>query len=376
MPALQTVQFGHDATTQKVSQPVSTPAKKEQKTTPKTEDTFRSNSSADKPKEQTKEKLPVPSKNPKDKPPVLGYKHFLEVFKRAGYNTPLEMVKAASEKDENSLGGGTEGIVFSIPGIPDYVIKIPHHLRAQLKKNTDGFPEEFSPQADLLAHRNLGQAVAKAGSVEILKRQSGKSVHFVMQHIKQLFTTNVASKQLFRLGNLPQDSFDDLLHQLTELREHGYEYELMGDNLMIDWEQERFKLIDIKPIEDHKKMFQVIQNLEMSPEMSAVRLYKAFVSPSLNYTLSNDLEIIPVSKETRLELKKAQELLFKKCRIAARKAGLPLFHTVSEGGEALKLMGLEGFSKPLLNHVQETLQHYVDQLLKVKNIVPEEESTI
>lgn len=165
-----------------------------------------------------------------------------------------------AQTEENKLGQGANSIVYSIPHLDDYVLKVLNKDDPN-KIDMSEFPSDV----------NLGQPVwqdEKNPRILILKKIEGKE-HSIPNWSKTIWDganytpLNVTSEQakLFHsqlndLSQMPQSAFDQLAKDVKLISDKGYKLDSINpNNLIVDKEKQQIHIIDffkVKPHESHQ----------------------------------------------------------------------------------------------------------------------------
>lgn len=154
------------------------------------------------------------------------------------------------------LGHGTSARVYDIPGMPDFVMRIP--------KSKFNPPDALYSIDDILPNRNVGQRIATLGKdeygepvVQILKKQKGIPLDFIVRTAMQQDPPPVPVESVstidgydrFYLGmieRMPQSAFDDLAVAIREVDQAGFSIDpYCLNNLLLDEQGQRLNLVDL-----------------------------------------------------------------------------------------------------------------------------------
>lgn len=164
-----------------------------------------------------------------------------------------ELIKLA-QTEENILGQGANSIVYRIPYLDDYALKILNKDDPN-KIDMNEFPSDV----------NLGQPVwqdEKNPRILILKKIDGKE-HSISNWSKTvgipLHVTKEQSqqfaKQILTIASMPQSSFNQFAKDVKVLSDKGYKLDSINpNNLIVDEDKLQIHIIDyfkVKPREAH-----------------------------------------------------------------------------------------------------------------------------
>ncbi|MBQ8887325.1 MAG: serine/threonine protein kinase [Candidatus Gastranaerophilales bacterium] len=165
-----------------------------------------------------------------------------------------DLIKLA-QTEENKLGQGANSIVYSIPHLDDYALKVLNKDDPN-KINMSEFPADV----------NLGQPVwqdDKNPRILILKKIEGKE-HSIPNWSKTVNTPPLQitkeqasnfTKQLSVISNMPQETFDQFAKDVKVLSDKGYKLDSINpNNLLVDEKKQQIHIIDyfkVNPNETH-----------------------------------------------------------------------------------------------------------------------------
>lgn len=165
-----------------------------------------------------------------------------------------DLIKLA-QTDENKLGQGANSIVYAIPHLDDYALKVLNRDDPN-KIDMSEFPSDV----------NLGQPVwqdEKNPRILILKRIGGKE-HSIPNWSRTVNTPPLQvtkeqasdfAKQLSTISSMPQNTFDQLAKDVKVLSDKGYKLDSINpNNLLVDEEKQQIHIIDyfkVNPKETH-----------------------------------------------------------------------------------------------------------------------------
>lgn|GEM_PF-6006448 len=215
-----------------------------------------------------------------------GYTEFATAF-RKHFVSPEDFFERVVQP-KNRIGVGGEGTVYSIPSVPDFVVKVRHSQKPPFSGNLEKV-------VDLLPDENIGQAVATIGLVKILRKQEGIPVGALA--IRPTDTLRSAAA-------MPQESYDRFVLLIERLRKTGFYPDLDNvQNLLIDVGRKRFNLVDVKPPPNR-------------------RPFEEDGAGSLMYMLNDNLQT-GNSWANATELDPARHEIIRKCLEAVRRTGVP-----------------------------------------------------
>ena len=165
-----------------------------------------------------------------------------------------DLIKMA-QTEENKLGQGANSIVYAIPHLDDYALKVLNKDDPN-KIDMSEFPSDV----------NLGQPVwqdEKNPRILILKRIDGKE-HSIPNWSRTVNTPPLQvtkeqsrefAKQLSTISNMPQETFDQFAKDVKVLSDKGYKLDSINpNNLLVDEEKQQIHIIDyfkVNPAETH-----------------------------------------------------------------------------------------------------------------------------
>ncbi|MCC7527165.1 MAG: hypothetical protein IT342_01510 [Candidatus Melainabacteria bacterium] len=154
---------------------------------------------------------------------------------------------AAAAKSETYLGRGGNATVYEIPGVKDFVLRVPGppgkgvQNAGKLESVPDIFPEG-----------NVGQAVAKVGNSTILKVQEGVPAGGPLGRDARAMGETAARKiygdSIERTADMPQSAYDQFAQRLLNLDKKGLQFDpSKANNVLVDKPGGNFNLVDITP---------------------------------------------------------------------------------------------------------------------------------
>jgi len=155
----------------------------------------------------------------------------------AGYKDPTELRRALTK--ENYLGRSLFTRAYLIPGLDEYVLKVPF-----FSSGKPIFWDEIKILSDPFPDMNLGQAIAQVGKKAfILKRQYGVPTGVSYMDNKKVKAHYTA--QLERAARMPQSAYNQFANIIIEINSRGYYFDSNPGNVLIDEEQLAFNVIDV-----------------------------------------------------------------------------------------------------------------------------------
>jgi hypothetical protein len=171
-------------------------------------------------------------------------------------STPEAVVRAATKNGER-LGEGTSRVVFTIPGIRGFVLRLPPDF---VEDAADCIAEKkhFRPVNDFLPGTNVGQAIARlrlpeAGRdcIEILRQQRGLPFTKLLKKISNDKTVSYYGdrERYVRLyaramQQVPQDNITRLARLIQRLSKRRRAIDVVGYNVLVDWPGKRLNVVD------------------------------------------------------------------------------------------------------------------------------------
>lgn len=158
---------------------------------------------------------------------------------------PLDQILKRSI-ERQPLGHGLNATVFEIVGTSDFLLRMATGDLNGYRQDSDFGQLKQVP--DWARGHNLGQAIAEVGTIEIIKRQSGKPMGAMrFKAANDLKALREGRARLHEAARLPQEAYDQLA------RDYKFSILLGGrwdsgraDNLMIDFKKKKFGLIDVE----------------------------------------------------------------------------------------------------------------------------------
>lgn len=241
-------------------------------------------------------------------------------------------VLVSSCKKENVLGEGKTHIVFSIPGTDDFVIRV--------LKTEDIVLGKLKKEAIPFVNHNFGQPVASltnsGADVQFMRKVKGNSVgtpYVLLKRANKLDPNLVEKltgqseyiKNISTIAEVPQLTYNHLAAKIKMLKNNGYVFDIANPNNVMLQKSEMgkfpsFNIVDdLYKIEDIKKsQYDRAWNGSLEDMIYPLMDLKAGMLYCLK---SKDLVN---NKELLGKVKMANSVIFRKCVIAAKKAGLPL----------------------------------------------------
>ena len=172
----------------------------------------------------------------------------------------LSHIKNLIQNEAKVIGSGFEGTTYEIPNTDKWVVK--EYKRSSFLPIPKTAPEIVKIN-DISPELNIGQTIARveipAGKKHsyiyyILKKQNGDSIGIGYQgnnDINKLNTT-IHLKSLEEVANMPDESFDKLITDISYITEIGYQIDCGNpNNLMFDKEKKQINFVDINDKYNH-----------------------------------------------------------------------------------------------------------------------------
>ena len=191
--------------------------------------------------------------------------HYPLVFKAKAQNLPFDTkghniydLIANAQTQENILGQGANSVVYQIPELDGYVLKV---LNKDDVNKID--------MAEFPADVNLGQPVwqnDKNPRLLILKKIEGKE-HSISNWSKTIWDSEkysplqvskeqaiLFSKQLSTLAQMPQETYNQLAKDVNTLEDRAYKIDSINpNNLIVDEEKKQIHIIDYFKVNPHER---------------------------------------------------------------------------------------------------------------------------
>lgn len=178
------------------------------------------------------------------------------------------------QDEENILGKGFSNTVYKIPGNEEYVLRVSNSSDTNFFSDLSDYSLEDAEDKNLKG--NYGQCVAKIKSSDfrkpeifILKKQKGITngnppssvIYFENGTLRPGELPYEArerkehyAKCLQILADMPQESYDELVHNLSELGEAGYRFDYYNpNNFLLDEEGGKINIIDLEKTQKGSK---------------------------------------------------------------------------------------------------------------------------
>ncbi len=154
---------------------------------------------------------------------------------------------AAAAKSETYLGRGGNATVYEIPGVKDFVLRVP----GPPGKGVQNIGK-IESVADIFPEGNVGQAVAKVGNSTILKVQEGVPAGGPLRSEARVMGDTAARKvygdSVERAAEMPQSAYDAFATMLLNLEKKGLQFDpSKANNVLLDKPGKSFNLVDITP---------------------------------------------------------------------------------------------------------------------------------
>lgn len=224
----------------------------------------------------------------------------------------------ASVRPENLLGRGSNGAVYKLDFTDNFVVKVPEFNTATPRLGA------LEKVEDILPEGNIGQAVAKMGDFEILKKQEGFAAGAPLYRARKAMGPEQAeaiyAHSINTSAAMPQQAFDDLATTLMAVEKRGLSFDpSKPGNILIDPVAQRFNLVDVARTKDNT--------------------HKVSVSDMI-CTLMDNYFTGSVLPDKGLSYRPQLQSIIEKANLAARKANMPDIPS-SSLDYSYKLAGLE-----------------------------------
>lgn len=180
------------------------------------------------------------------------YSDFMTQLKKHYPNMSLKKLALKTKWFSNSIGEGRESIVYDIPNIDDYCIKIKKDAKLGLFKKTKPLQETKNDFYGL----NFGQPIADNGEgISILLKTKGET-YGIKDWIKcyssqktptQAELDKYVNEDLARLSEFPQSSFDDFMKRVSLIKNVSRRHLdfFNPNNFIIDYKNKKINVVDV-----------------------------------------------------------------------------------------------------------------------------------
>src|SRR3989338_2630164 len=173
----------------------------------------------------------------------------VDKFNEAGYQDVAQML-ANSIDLKNDPKYGSEAMVFSIPRLDDFLIRVPHGRWAETETENPG--ELTLIDNPFSGNPNVVWPIAKIGSLALLRNQPGVPVGVSAKEGAK--PADVMYKEhLNRVADMPQEAYDKLAETMFEIGQKGRPFDVLGyDNMRIGPDNQ-FYILDLpsEPVEGY-----------------------------------------------------------------------------------------------------------------------------
>lgn len=178
----------------------------------------------------------------------------VEIAEKMPKGVKISDLIVIAQKPENIVGQGANSVVYNLPYLDDYVLKVLNKDDPN-KINMNEFPSDV----------NLGQPVWQDENnprILILKKIEGKE-HSIPNWSKTVGVPKQVTKeqskqfakQISTIANMPQVAFNQFAKDVKVLSDKGYKLDSINpNNLIVDEEKEQIHIIDyfkVNPKETH-----------------------------------------------------------------------------------------------------------------------------
>lgn len=171
---------------------------------------------------------------------------FADFLEQTEGKTPEE-IYSLSVIPENILGKGSNGTVYTIPGIETYVLKVNNMFGNRI--NTSAL--QYEAIIDPFPNYNFGQTVGQlSDKIFILKKQRGIAAG-VDRNLRRNHNDIEPAKQQYNekisiIARFPQSSFDTLAETLDLLTKNNIRFDpSKSNNVLFDAETQTFGIVDL-----------------------------------------------------------------------------------------------------------------------------------
>ena len=180
------------------------------------------------------------------------YSDFMTQLKKYYPNMSLKKLALKTKWFSNSIGEGRESIVYDIPNIDDYCIKIKKDAKLGLFKKTKPLQETKNDFYGL----NFGQPIADNGEgISILLKTKGET-YGIKDWIKcyssqktptQAELDKYVNEDMARLSEFPQSSFDDFMKRVSLIKNVSRRHLdfFNPNNFIIDYKNKKINVVDV-----------------------------------------------------------------------------------------------------------------------------------
>lgn len=242
-----------------------------------------------------------------------------EVRKVYGAKNIADVLYEAAQQPENLLGRGHAFLCYQIPGIEKYVFKSGNSRSAEHSL----FEKPLRAIPDMFEGRNYGQAIAQSedGGVQVLIKKDGIP-HSIVPWIAiyrppRIEITQIKAnsfvQELETINSFDQFVYDELAEEINYLNsKHRKADSLNPNNLLVDYENRRFGLIDLHDA----------SNLKLEKIPNCRNTFQDMASILID-ALAFDKFYNALNKEGKERLVSVANAIVEKCIIAAKAKSLP-----------------------------------------------------
>lgn len=178
---------------------------------------------------------------------------FRKEYRSVYGSTPLEKeIYSIVTSEENYQNEGKSCVVYSIPKIDKYMLRVPKPVDATIEGLKEKKNKLFKDTPDVYPNRNYGQAVLQnQNKIQIVKKVPGEP-HSVEQWVSRMENPDrITGKdaqnflsQLELLSNFPQETFDKYANSVKACNKHKMDT-INPNNTMIDYAKQKIGIIDL-----------------------------------------------------------------------------------------------------------------------------------
>jgi hypothetical protein len=222
---------------------------------------------------------------------------------------------AAAASQETMIGRGGNSTAHAIPGEEGLVLRVP--IRGgYYTSQGDAGPLRAERVHNPFGDINVGQALARVGSAEVLLRQAGEPAGMTHSEpaAKRKDWVDVYRARVVSAAQMPQSAYDGVASDLLRVNELGYVFDpSKSNNILIDPAGRRFGLVDINP---------------RSPRPESEPEYVNTAADVVVCLVGNAAASYDEAKLIRDDLVAPRREIIRKMMLAADRTGLPRGETI------------------------------------------------